>query len=197
MNETKQNEAVYSGERIETTRVENPPEATKPSGTEQTEQFSKQTTQTATWPQAIRSVGYLSFADFANFFKRTKRIWLSVAGALVALAGMNILVTRISEWAKNVREKRVEHAVATVTPDVLIARCGQPTQDVTREVYPILMRTMSYLPRRNEKLVVAFSRTAEEKSDWVLLSIKNESGAKTYDTSEGKIAALPCLDSKN
>jgi hypothetical protein len=44
-------------------------------------------------------------------------------------------------------------------------------------------------------LVISFSRTAEEKSDWVFLSMQNENGTATYDTPEAKIAALPCLDS--
>ena len=61
----------------------------------------------------------------------------------------------------------------------------------------ILVRTMSYQPERNQKIVLEFSRTAEEKSDWVFLSLKDESGARSYDTSETKVAALPCLDSKN
>jgi len=55
---------------------------------------------------------------------------------------------------------------------------------------------MSYQPRENEKVVFQFSRTAEEKSDWVFLSMKDESGARSYDTPETKIVALPCLDSK-
>jgi hypothetical protein len=83
-----------------------------------------------------------------------------------------------------------------LTPDNLFARCGAAAQDVSREVYPLVMRTVSYQPRGSEKLVISFSRTAEEKSDWVFLSMRNESGASIYDTPEAKIAALPCLDSK-
>jgi len=202
MNETKQNEPGYSGEHVETTRVESPSETTKPpdsSRTEQAGQFPKQAqaTPAAVWPQMTRAGGYSWLVDFTKFLKRTQRVWLSVAGAIFGLMVVVTLVSRAWEWARNVRERRHEHAVATVTPDILIARCGQPAEDVTREVYPILMRTVSYLPKGNEKLVAAFSRTAEEKSDWVFLSMKDESGARSYDTSEAKIAALPCLDSKN
>ena len=135
-------------------------------------------------------------AEFTEFLKRTRRVWLVVAGAIFGLLAVVTLVKRASEWARNAREKRHEQAVATVTPDRLIARCGQPAQDVTKDVYPILMRTMSYQPKGNEKLVFAFSRTAEEKSDWVFLSMKDEIGARSYDTPEAKIAVLPCLDSK-
>jgi len=102
----------------------------------------------------------------------------------------------IAERARIARERRHEEAAATVTPENLIARCGPAAEDVTKEMYPMLMRTMSYQPRENEKMVFEFSRTAEEKSVWVFLSMKDESGARSYDTPEAKIAALPCLDSK-
>ncbi len=44
--------------------------------------------------------------------------------------------------------------------------------------------------------MISFSRTAEEKSDWVFLSMQSETGTEIYETPEAKIAALPCLDSK-
>jgi hypothetical protein len=201
MDETKQKEPSYSSESTETTTVESPPETTKPtesSETDQTEQFSKQTQtpQMAVLPEITRTGGYLSFAEFTEFLKRTRHVWFIVAGAIFGLIVMVTGVKRVYEWARNARERRHEQAVATVTPDSLIVRCGQPAEDMTREIYPILMRTMSYQPKGNEKLVVAFSRTAEEKSDWVFLSMKDESGARSYDTPEVKIGALPCLDSK-
>ena len=108
---------------------------------------------------------------------------------------MVMLTQRASDWLKDRRERRQEQAIATVTPDRLIARCGRAIQDETKEVFPIVMRTMSY-QRGREKLVMAFSRTAEEKSDWVFLSMQNASNANTYDSPQAKIAALPCLDSK-
>jgi hypothetical protein len=147
-------------------------------------------------PEIARTGAYPWLAQLAEFLKRTWREWLIVAGAFFGLMAVVTLVERASDWARNAREKRQEEAVATVTPERLIARCGQPAEDVTKEVYPVLMRTISYEPRENEKLVFAFSRTAEEKSDWVFLSMKDESGTRSYDTPETKIAALPCLDSK-
>lgn len=201
MDETKQKEPAYSSELTETTTVESPPEATKPtesSEPDQPEQFSMQTQtpQMAALPEITRTGGYSSLAEFTEFLKRTRHVWLILAGAIFGLIAVVTLVKRLSEWAKNARERRHEQAVATVTPDRLIVRCGQPAEDMTREIYPILMRTMSYQPKGKEKLVVAFSRTAEEKSDWVFLSMKEQSGATSYDTTEAKIAALPCLDSK-
>lgn len=198
MDETKQKEPAYSSERTETAAVGSPPEATKTaesSGTENSEHSSKQTqkTQMGVFLKTASTSAYQSLADFT---KRTSRMWLMVTGALFGLMVMVILVKDVVQWARDRRERRQEQAVASVTPDRLIVLCGQPAEDITKEVYPILMRTMSYQPRSSQKLVVAFSRTAEEKSEWVFLSMKDEIETMTYDTPEAKIAALPCLDSK-
>lgn len=201
MAETIQKETVCSGEPTETATVESPPEAAKTADSSEKEtawQSSKQTlkTQMAALLEIARTHGYPSLTECVRFLKRTRRIWLIAAGAIFGLMAVVTLVERVSERLRNAREVRHERAVASATPDRLIARCGQPEEDVTKEVYPILMRTMSYQPTGNEKLVFVFSRTAEEKSDWVFLSMKDASGARSYDTPETKIAALPCLDSK-
>jgi hypothetical protein len=119
------------------------------------------------------------------------------AGLIVGVAALVNLTARAAEWAKNARERRQLHAIATLTPENLFARCGAASEDVTKEVYPVVMRTLTYQPRGGEKLVISFSRTAEEKSDWVFLSLQNENGAAIDNTPEARIAALPCLDSKN
>jgi hypothetical protein len=201
MDDTKQSEPVYSREPAKTTPIGIAPGATKTAETPATEKAAPLPEQTqempmTALPEMARTGGYRSLAQFAEFLKRTWREWLIVAGAFFGLMAVVTLVERASEWARNAREKRHEEAVATVTPERLIARCGQPAEDVTREVYPVLMRTMTYQPRENETFVFAFSRTAEENSAWVFLSMKDESGARSYDTPETKIAALPCLDSK-
>jgi hypothetical protein len=134
--------------------------------------------------------------EFVEFLKRTRRVWLIVAGAIFGLMAVVTAVERVTEWARNSRERRHEQAVASVTPESLVARCGQPGEDVTKDMYPILMRTMRYPSGRNEAFVFAFSRTAEEKSDWVFLSMKDESGVGSYDTPDAKIAAMSCLGSK-
>jgi len=54
---------------------------------------------------------------------------------------------------------------------------------------------MSYSATGDRTLVLAFSRTAEEKSDWVFLSMRDDKGSAGYETPDAKIAALPCLDS--
>jgi len=133
--------------------------------------------------------------EFVDFLKQTKRVWLVVVGALVGLIVLGTLAQRGFAWMSKSRERRHEQAVASVTPERLITRCGQPAEDLTKNDYPILMRTMTYQMGRNEAYVLAFSRTAEEKSDWVFLSMKDASG-KSYDTPDTQVAALSCLNSR-
>ena len=135
-----------------------------------------------------------TMVEFAEFLKRTKRVWLIVAGAIFGMTAVVMVVTRMSERARNAGEKRQEQAILEVIPENLVARCGPPAEDVTKEMYPVVLRTMSYQRGENKKIIFEFSRTAEKKSDWVLLSMKDQSGTSS-ETPEAKIAALPCLAS--
>ena len=146
--------------------------------------------------EVARTPGFPSLAEWASILKRTWRLWLFAAGAIFVLMAVITLGASLYQGARNARELRIEEAVASATPERLIARCGQAAKDVTKEFYPLVVRTMSYQPKDGHESVLVFTRTAEEKSDWVFLSMKDESGTRNYDTPEAKIAALPCLDSK-
>jgi len=199
MDETKPKETAYSSEPTPVAPVSSPAEMSAPPSPAGNAGASTHATQTLGMA-ALLKLGAnnlpTSLAGLSAFLKRTKRVWLMAAGIVIGVAALVNLSARAAEWAKNARERRQLHAMATLTPESLFARCGPAAQDDTKEVYPVVMRTVSYQPRSNEKLVIAFSRTAEEKSDWVFLSMQNENGAAIYDTPEAKIAALPCLDSK-
>ena len=133
--------------------------------------------------------------DFLGFVKQTRRIWLMVAGGIFGLFVLVMGVSRLSEWFTKSRERRQEKAVATVSPERLLARCGQPLEDTTKDMYPILLRTMTYQVSRTATYIFDFSRTAEEKSDWVFLSMKDTNG-KSYETPEEKVGAMSCIDSR-
>jgi len=133
--------------------------------------------------------------DFLDFLKQTKRVWLMVVGAIVGLILLVTLAQRGFAWFSKSRERKHEQAVASVTPEHLLARCGQPAEDTTRNLYPILMRTMTYQISREETYIFDFSRTAEEQSDWVFLSMKDANG-KNYETAEEKVGAMSCLNSR-
>ncbi len=198
MEETKPKESVYSGEPTKITgpdSLRSTTAAAESSGTEKTASKQTQTAQKVVAPEISQTGAAGTLAEFAEFLKRTKRVWLIVAGAIFGMMAVVTVVTRMSERARNAREKRQEQAVLEVTPENLLARCGPPAEDVTKEMYPVVLRTMSYERGENEKIVFEFSRTAEAKSDWVFLSMKDQSGAMRFETPEAKIAALPCLDS--
>lgn len=133
--------------------------------------------------------------DFVDFLNQTKRVWLLVVGAIIGLILLVSLAQRGFGWLSKSRERKHEQAVASVTPEHLLARCGQPAEDTTRNMYPILMRTMTYQINREETYIFDFSRTAEDQSDWVFLSMKDANG-KSYETAEEKVAAMSCLNSR-
>ena len=133
-------------------------------------------------------------AEFVGFLKQTKRVWLMAVGTMVGLIVLVTLAQRGFAWLSEKRERKQEQAVASVTPEHLLTRCGQPLEDTTKSVYPILMRTMTYQMSGNETYIFDFSRTAEEKSDWVFLSMKDAKG-KSYETAEEKVSAMSCLNS--
>jgi hypothetical protein len=199
MDEKKPKDTAYSGERPPVAPVSAPAEVSAPAFPAGNAGASNAAA------QSLGIAGFVEFAtnnlpttleEFSAFLKHTKRVWLMGAGIIIAAVALVNLTARAAEWAKNARERRQLHAVATLTPEHLLARCGAAAEDVTKEVYPVVMRTMTYQRGATEKLVISFSRTAEEKSDWVFLSMQNENGAAIEDTPEAKIAALPCLDSK-
>jgi hypothetical protein len=210
MDDTKQKASVYSSERAKTAALDTEPEAATAERRAEAKEIAeslagrragespepRHPAQMSTAPEFAKTGESSPIAEFVEFLKRTRRVWLIVAGAIFGLMAVVTAVERVSEWARNSRERRHEQAVASVTPENLVARCGQPAEDVTKDMYPILMRTMLYKSGPNGMLVFSFSRTAEDKSDWVFLSMKDESGTKSYVTPEEKIAAMSCLDSR-
>jgi hypothetical protein len=123
--------------------------------------------------------------------KITQQTWLVAAVLLVGLVAV-LIFGRATRSNKAIVERREERTVASLTPESLIAKCGAPAEDVTKDLYPMIKRTMSYKSGAKGTLTLEFSRTAEEKSEWVFLSMSDETGA-TYGTPETQMAAMPCL----
>ncbi|HVS74580.1 MAG TPA: hypothetical protein VHE23_04080 [Candidatus Acidoferrales bacterium] len=130
----------------------------------------------------------------AQFARLTKRA-LPIAGVFLVLLFAGLAIQKGAAWLKQRRENRQYLAVSNLTPDRLIARCGQPAEDATHDMYPMISREMRYSSPGGRNVVLAFSRTAEEGSGWVFLSIKDAQNDLAYDTPSAQIAALPCLDS--
>src|SRR5215467_9995855 len=100
------------------------------------------------------------------------RIWIALGfvSGVIVLRGLILL----PGWVKERRENRQFIAVNNLTPDRLVARCGQPIEDQTKNIFPIIARDMSYRAS-NSTVILKFSRTAEESSEWVFASMENAS----------------------
>jgi hypothetical protein len=120
---------------------------------------------------------------------------LMAAACVAGIVGVRVLVSA-PEWFKQRRENRQFIAVNNLTPERLIARCGPPVSDETRNMYPIIARDLRYQAESSGTIVFKFSRTAEESSDWVFMSMQDSNGGKEYESPVAKISALSCLDSK-
>lgn len=119
---------------------------------------------------------------------------LIAVGFVAALVIVRALIV-LPGWLKERRENRQFIAVNNLTPERLLARCGQPVADQTKNLFPIVARDISYKPS-DETLVFKFSKTAEQSSDWVFMAMQDSHGNANYETPESKISALPCLDSR-
>jgi hypothetical protein len=119
---------------------------------------------------------------------------LLIGGMTVGLVAIAYLVG-IPQWMKQRKENRQWTVVNNLTPDRLLKRCGKPLSDETRDIYPVIARDIRYEAVPGGAVVLKFSRTAEESSDWVFMSMEDTASGATYDTPIAKITALSCLDS--
>ena len=126
--------------------------------------------------------------------KITQQSALIAATLLLGIVPL-LIFGRATGRNKATGEVPEERAVASLTPESLVSLCGQPAGDVTNDLYPMIKRTMSYESGGKGTLVLEFSRTAEENSDWVFLSMSDGNGT-SYGTPETQIAAMPCLKSR-
>jgi hypothetical protein len=122
------------------------------------------------------------------------RLLIAVVG-VAGIVSVRVLIAAPG-WFKERRENRQFIAVNNLTPERLIARCGPPLGDETKNLYPIITRDMNYKSDARGTLVFKFSKTAEESSNWVFMSMQDSNGGTDYETPGAKIAALSCLDSK-
>lgn len=126
---------------------------------------------------------------------KDRRLFVTAIGVIAAIVAGSYLM-QLPGWMKRRREERQWTAINDLTPDHLVARCGQPLADETKDLYPIVVREMSYLASGGQTVVFKFSRTAEQGSAWVLMSMRNAVSGSEYQTPAVRITALRCLDSK-
>lgn len=124
-----------------------------------------------------------------------KRKILIAAGCVAGIIGVRVLIAAPG-WFKERRDNRQFIAVNNLTPERLIARCGAPAGDETKNLYPIVARDLTYKSESRGTIVFKFSKTAEESSDWVFMSMQDSNGAAELESPREKISALACLDSR-
>jgi hypothetical protein len=187
----------------EVTQIAEPveaPEAVAPRETASTASRSRPTrsplTSTAPPPSFDGPSASERFGEFLHFLDRTKRVWVFLASAIFVLLVVGLAARRVSEWTKVPQAAPQSAMATTITPEVLTTHCGPPAADVTTQMYPLLTRTMTYETSGNQSYVFSFSRTAEKNSEWVFLSMRDLSGANSYDSPEAEVAAMSCLDSR-
>jgi hypothetical protein len=138
-------------------------------------------------------------SGFAQFWKSllaiqiSQRTWLVVATVFL---GMVVLLLFSFMPRRTVQNKPADRTLESITPEMVAARCGLPAEDVTKDLYPMISRTMSYKPTGVGSVVLEFTRTSEENSQWLFLSMKDGNGTIKYETPEMQFAALPCLAPK-
>lgn len=146
-------------------------------------------------PMAEDSSGGGQFGKLVTAAKFSQRTWLVAATAFLGLA--TVLVFGLTPRRNRaVQEKAAPRTVESLTPETAMAGCGQPAEDVTKDLYPMIERTMTFRPSGKPALILMFSRTSEENSPWLFLSMKDENGTAKYETPETQVAALPCLAPK-
>jgi hypothetical protein len=139
----------------------------------------------------VAAAGVKTTASSAFPLQMTQQTWLIAATVLLGLVALLIL-GRGTAKNKATAVVREERGVESLTPESLVVKCGPPAEDTTKDLYPMVKRTMSYKPSGKGTLTFEFSRTSQEKSEWLFLSLSDENGAR-YSTPETQIAAMPCL----
>jgi hypothetical protein len=119
---------------------------------------------------------------------------LLIAGGMIAGIIVISYVIGIPQWMKQRRENRQWVVVNNLTPETLVARCGKPLNDETKDLYPMISRDIRYKAAPSGTVVLKFTRTSEESSNWVFMSMEDANGT-SYETPVAKISALSCLDS--
>jgi hypothetical protein len=147
-------------------------------------------------PPAFQARPAEESAGFGQFWKSllamqvSQQTWLVVATVFVA---MTILLIFSFTPRRAVQEKPADHSLESITPELVMSRCGPPAEDVTKDLYPMISRTLSYKPTGLGSVVIEFTRTSEENSQWLFLSMKDGNGTIKYETPEMQFAALSCL----
>ena len=125
-------------------------------------------------------------ATEAMILKIAAGIFLGIIAALIML--------KIPAW---IRERRAVHVIFTVTPDVVVARCGKPISDNEHTFHTVSLRDMAYEGAAG-KVILHFGKVTKQSGAgtiWILNYVDDSRGVH-YNKYQSQSLALPCL-SKN
>src|SRR5437660_8724118 len=94
---------------------------------------------------------------------------LIALGCVAGIIGVRVLVAAPG-WFKQRRDNRQFIAVNNLTPERLIARCGSPVGDETKNLYPIIARDLTYTSESRGRMVLKSSKRPEKQSAWEFMS---------------------------
>jgi hypothetical protein len=120
---------------------------------------------------------------------------LMAAAMILGMVALRYLIL-LPGWMKQRRETRQYIAVNNLTPDRLVARCGPPISDETKDLFPMIARDMVYKSGSSSTVVLKFSKTAEESSEWIFMAMQDPTGRVKYEAPAAQISVLSCLDSR-
>ena len=118
------------------------------------------------------------------------------AGVFLGIIAV-LIVLKIPTWIDEARNQHYQSVMSALTPDKLIARCGQPLKDTTDP--PLGWRSMYYKDSFGGTVLVQFLHDNKERSKWYFLSMQDvfELNDKVGNDRKGadmQVYALPCVD---
>jgi hypothetical protein len=124
----------------------------------------------------------------------TEAMILKIAAGMFLGIIAVLIMLKIPAW---IRERRAAHVMVTLTPDVVIARCGKPISDNERTFHTVSLRDMAYEGKAG-KVILHFgkiTKTSGAEKIWILNYMDDSRGVH-YNKYQSQLLALPCL-SKN
>lgn len=121
------------------------------------------------------------------------KLMLQIAvGVFIGLAAL-LLVRAIPGWVEESRESAATHVIHNLTTDDIIARCGKPLTDETKDAETIQFRTLSYEDRYGAKLFINLMGLAEPTAKFQIISMDDSTESLKGASDRERLDRLPCL----
>lgn len=120
------------------------------------------------------------------------KLVLQIAGGVILGVAVLLLVRAIPGWIAESRESDARSISFNLTPDTVIAKCGQPVADTSIPLTDdSVVRTLSYSGLYSQSVLVKFIVVKNAAMNGPL--IDTESGDLKNESAKTQLATLPCL----